>query len=122
MNKSEMELIYENYLKRCDHTIIKHGVRFYQIVNSHHFSATGLQDYLEIILLWEYMNEIRKDERVKPDSIWIDENGNRYQVLSSAFIRFCGTVPEWYLKCGVFSVKWIDTPQIGQYIGVRLGS
>ena len=120
MSRSEIDIIYESYRNQHDNIILKDGVRFYRIVCSHRFTAEELRNHLKIILPWEYMKEVRKDKRVQSDSIWIDENGNRYRILSSAFIRFSDTVPEWYLKCGVFSVKWIDTPDIGKYIGVRI--
>lgn len=118
-SKSEMEFIYEKYLKRDDRSKVINGNQFYRIVYAHHFDTPKLQDYLEMIIPWEYIKSIKADEVVTADTIWIDENGNRFQVLSSAFMRFSGDIPEWYLQCGVFSVRWIDTPAIGNYIGIK---
>ena len=45
-----------------------------------------------------------------------DENGNHFTFDGFHFVKFIGEVPEWYLKSGLCSLKWVETKEIGEYL------
>ncbi len=119
MSKSEMELNYERYLKRDDLIVEVDDKKYYRIIYSRRFVIEEHSiDYVELIIPWDYIQSLQGDDERLTNKIFIDENGSRFKFASSEFLSFSGRIPEWYFKCGVFCMRWLDTPEIGEYLSV----
>ena len=50
--------------------------------------------------------------------IYEDENGNHFSFTGFHFASFAGKIPDWYLKCGLCSMEWQETKNIGKYLTI----
>ena len=104
--KSDMEIIYEEYLKDKNRLFIFQNILLYKII---HKSRLSLRDGTVLITIpWKVLSI--------GNGPFFDENGNR----SPAHMSFRGNdgIPEWYMKTATVTVEGIhDISEIGSYIG-----
>ena len=106
---SEMERIYEEWLRRSDRTIEIDGNTYYRIVYSECFNLYSRGKEVLCVILSPDMPR---------GKIFEDENGNHFIFDGYHHIRFIDEIPEWYLKSGQCSLKWQETKVIGKYLKV----
>lgn len=106
---SPVEEAYQEYKQRTDRTKMINGKLYYRIVLSDFFNLTGLENgYLLVIP--------SPDMPQKKDAVYQDEKGNHFTFCGHNHIRFAGEIPEWYLECGEYNMKWQETKDIGKYL------
>ena len=110
--KSDMEIIYEEYLKDKNRLFIFQNILLYKII---HKSRLSLRDGTVLITIpWKVLSI--------GNGPFFDENGNRFILGSPAHMSFRGNdgIPEWYMKTATVTVEGIhDISEIGSYIGQK---
>lgn len=105
--KSEMELIYDQYLLSDDNVIEADGLTYYKIIRKDRIS---LNNGIVLICLPSELFENGVDKV-------IDEYGNVLKIGSPVFYSFGGRVPDWYLNTITVNVCDIhEINQIGDYV------
>lgn len=108
---SPMEKVYENYKQKTDKTKIINGRLYYRIIHSDNVFFTAIKkEYLIVILSPEIEKHINE--------LYEDENGNRFVLTGFHHIKFPGDIPQWYLDCGAYNMKWLKNKNIGNYISL----
>ncbi len=100
---------YKEWLNRNDRIIEKDNYTYYRIVWSECFKFSFKEEESLFAVLSPDMPKGKYFE---------DENGNHFKFDGFHFIRFIGEIPEWYLKAGECSLKWVETKEIGKYLRV----
>ena len=52
----------------------------------------------------------------KNNTVYQDENGNHFTFVGCNHIHFSGKLPEWFLECGLYNMKWHETKDLGEYL------
>ena len=109
--RSKMELLFEEYLKRDDLIKIIDGKEYYRIVCKEIFPA---RDEIVAVTLHPTLSRLFcTDYKV------IDENGNIFFLGLPIFFRFIGDIPDWYLKTTTVPVEGVhSTDNIGDYFAL----
>jgi len=107
--KSEMDILYENYLKDANRTCEKDGIVFYKLVKKDKLKLRG--GMVLITVPWEAVNSI--------NDCYYDENRNRILVDAPVNMSFGRNgIPKWYFETVTLPVKDIsDISEIGEYLG-----
>ena len=110
VNKSEMEIKYEQYLESDDTVLTMGNKQFFKIVSKDKLSIkNGL---VLICVPWSAFGK-------SCNCIAEDENGNVFELAGPAHFSFRTSVPRWYLDTCTLEVKNIhDIDEIGWYISV----
>lgn len=109
---SHVEKAYQEFLKRNDKTKVIDGKTYYRIVCSNFFQYNNKKTgYLSVVP--------SPDMKKQTDVVYQDEKGNHFIFKGFQFIRFVGgKIPKWYFECGVCSMEWQETKNIGQYLTI----
>ena len=104
--KSEMEILYEQYQRDTKRFREKDNIVFYKIINKSCFAGKVL-----VTVPGEAVYRISDSYR--------DENGKRLIFEEPVHIRFGGgEIPDWYVETVTLPVKDIsDIYEIGEYLG-----
>lgn len=104
-----VEKAYEEW-QHCDKKTIQIGNdKYYRIVYSELFKLSTMDREFLCVVLSPDMPIGKNFE---------DENGNHFTFDGFHFIKFIRKVPQWYLKFGQCSLKWVETKEIGEYLKV----
>lgn len=107
--KSEMERIFEAYLRRDDAVISIGSKEYYRIVHKDCLAAGGGMTLITIPnkLLCHSTSECTV----------LDENGRTLRLGPSVHYSFIGDIPAWYLETTTVIVPEIKGPdQVGDYL------
>lgn len=107
--KSEMEILYEQYLRDDNRTFEKDGIVFYKLVKKDKLKLRGGMVLITV-----------PREAVKSiNDCYYDETGNKILVDAPIHMSFGRNgIPEWYFETVTLPVKDIsDVSEIGAYIG-----
>lgn len=107
--KSEMEILYEQYLEDDNRIFEKDGMVFYKFVKKYKLK---LRDGMVLITV--------PREAVKSiNDCYYDENGNRILIDATIHMNFGKHgIPKWYFETVTLPVKDImEVSEIGDYIG-----
>ncbi len=106
--KSEMEILYEQYLTMEDKVVEIDGVKYYKIIAK---ERVPLRDGLVVVCLPNSFIDSTKIRNV------IDENGNTFALGNAARYSFKGMIPRWYLETVTIEVYDVhDIDEIGQFV------
>lgn len=107
--KSEMEILYEQYLENENLTYEKDGILFYKLVKKEKVKLKGGMVLITVP---------NKAVRYIKDS-YCDENGNKILIDSPVHYSFgANDIPKWYIETVTLPVKEIsDISEIGDYLG-----
>ncbi len=107
--KSEMEILYEQYLRDDNRTFEKDGIVFYKLVKKDKLKLRG--GMVLITVPREVVKSI--------NDCYYDEAGNRILIDAPIHMSFGSNgIPEWYFETVTLPVKDIsDVSEIGVYIG-----
>ena len=109
METSEIELLYDEYLKRDDLIIIQDDKEYYRIVRKYRISCLG--GIVNITVPRTVFKNARDNLKL------MDENGSVFSAGASVHFSFRGGIPQWYLETVTISLKEItDIELIGNYI------
>lgn len=107
-DKSNMELIYEQYLLYEDREIAIDGNTYYKIISK--TQLTSLSDDV-LITLPEFFFYGRKGKTAK------DENGHTFILGDSVHMSFKCEIPDWYMHTITLRVTNINCiEEIGDYL------
>ena len=108
INKSDMEIAYENYLQSDDIEVEIDGVKFYKIITK---EKVPVRDGIVTICVSRKMFIGNENNTI------LDENGKKFSISSPAFYSFRGEIPRWYLDTFTVVVNDIsEENDIGSYI------
>ena len=109
-NKSDMEIVYENYLHSDDIEIEIDDVRYFKIIEK---SKVPVRDGIVTICVPS------KTFKSNENNTILDESGKKFNISGPAFYSFRGNVPRWYLETLTVVVNDIsDENDIGSYIAL----
>lgn len=106
--KSEMELLYDQYLEDENRIYEKDGLTFYKLVKKDKLKLRGGMVLITV-----------PREAIKAiDDCYYDENGNRILIDFPVHMSFGRNgIPKWYFETVTLPVKDIsDVSEIGEYI------
>lgn len=109
--KSEMDVIYEQYLERDDIRVEIDGRLYYRIV---HKDKLSIRDGLVLVLV---PSELFAGGSIKQTVV--DENGNTFNLGCIVHYSFRRPIPQWYLDAvsiEVMNVK--EKEEIGDYLAL----
>lgn len=110
MEKSQMEILYENYLKSDTQSMENDGVTFYRLIKKEKVKIKGGMVLITV--------PIQAVENVK--DAYCDENGKDIILDLPVHMSFRGNIPEWYVKTVTLPVTNItEISEIGEYIGLK---
>lgn len=107
--KSEMDILYEKYLKDANRTYEKDGIVFYKLIKKEKLKLRG--GMVLITVPREVVNSI--------NDCYYDENKNRIFVSAPVHMSFGRNgIPKWYFETVTLPVKDVsDVFEIGEYLG-----
>ncbi len=109
--KSEMDIIYEQYLERDDIKVEIDGRVYYRIIHKDKLSING--GLVLVMVPWELFAGGNIKQMI------VDENENTVEFGSVAHYSFRRPIPQWYLKAVTLDVKNIkDMDEIGDYLAL----
>ena len=95
---TEMERVYQDYIRAGYKKKEKDGQVYYKAVWIEEIHMKNL--HLNAIYLpYEMLKKVKVPIRI------MNENDEIYELEGPAHIRFIDDIPEWYLKCGMFTTK-----------------
>lgn len=105
--KSEMELLYEQYLVRDDKILVCNDDKFYRIISKSRISKGGT---VVVTLPSEMLSAVTSNCKVK------DENGRTFETGKIIHLSF-KRVPKWYMRSFTIPINGINnTKDIGDYL------
>ena len=115
VEKSTVEIKYEEYL-RADDTIKEiNGEMYYKAVYIDRFNLGKMGPIIDIVLPYCMFEQ--------PSKCIENEKGERFKLYGPEMIRFIDGIPEWYFKCGSYMIKENEYDHqlvdIGQYFIAR---
>lgn len=107
--KSEMEILYEQYLKSENLTYEKEGMTFYKLVRKEKVKLKG-----GMILITVPQEAVRNI-----NDYYFDEDANKVLIDAPVHMSFgANAIPKWYIETVTLLVKDIsDISEIGDYLG-----
>ncbi len=108
---SLIEKAYEKFKNSKDQTKVINEKLYFQIIWSDYINVNGRERGILSIVP-------SPDMPKEKDAVYQDENGNHFIFMGYHFASFAGEIPEWYLKCGVCSMEWQETKNIGNYLTI----
>lgn len=110
VDKSEMEIKYEQYLGSDDTRLTIKNKQFYKIVSKNKLSFRD--GFVTICIPWSAVGN-------SCTCIAEDENGKLFKLVGPVHFTFRAGIPRWYLDTITMEVKNIhNTDEIGLYISV----
>ena len=107
-----IEKLYQKFKQRNDKIKIIDGKQYYRIVYSNFINIKGREKGLLSVVPSPDMPKTYHE-------IYMDEKGNHFINKGYEHIRFVGDkIPEWYSKCGKFTLDWQETKNIGKYLTI----
>lgn len=109
MEKSQMEILYDNYLKSDNQSIEKDGVTFYRLIKKEKVKIKGGMVLITV--------PIQAVDNI--NDTYCDENGKHIIMDLPVHMSFRDEIPEWYVRTVTLPVKNIsEISEIGDYIGM----
>ena len=107
-----IEKAYYKFKQRNDKIKTIGGKQYYRIVSSNFINIKGIEKGVLSVVL-------SPDMPKNYNETYIDENGNHFIYKGFYHLRFVdGKTPEWYTKCGVCTMDWQETQNIGKYLAI----
>ena len=107
---AHIDKMYHKYKQRNDKIKTIDGKQYYRIVYSDFENIKGVKKGILSVVLSPEMPK-------KYTETYIDEKGNRFIFKGFQHIRFVDDKePEWYIECGVCTMDWQETKNIGKYL------
>ncbi len=112
MNTNQtMDEIWEEYKRRGDNVVQLDGHAFYRVLYAHVLEAQALAKKKAMSVF------LTPGIALSSGKLLVDEKGSHFMVLGFEYLSFGdGGIPEWYIKSGPYTLRWIETPAIGNYI------
>ena len=109
---AHIDITYHKFKQRNDKIKIIDGKQFYRIVYSDFINIKGREKGILSVIP-------SPDMPKKYNETYVDEKGNHFINKGSPHLRFVGGKrPEWYIKCGVCTLDWQETKNIGKYLSL----
>ncbi|GBG94745.1 hypothetical protein LFYK43_12040 [Ligilactobacillus salitolerans] len=108
--KSELELRYEEFAQRKDLVVEIAGVKYQRVFD---------KSVLEFDNKKLFVVRAVKGLNAGRGSILHDENKHHFIVDGAEMLRFRGEIPDWYWGTVGFSIKPVETEDIGDYLTVE---
>ena len=108
---SLVEKAYEKFKNSKEQTKVINEKLYFQIIWSDYIDITGRKQGILSIVPSPDMPKLK-------NAIYQDENGNHFSFTGFHFANFAGKIPDWYLKCGLCSMEWQETKNIGKYLTI----
>lgn len=112
MKKSEIEILYEEYLKRDDMIIKIDTFEYYRIIEKDHLSVNN--GIVLVTIPWDIFKGSKLPCKV------VDENGRIFELGKPVHYSFVGRhIPDWYMECAIVPVNNEKNPDlIGEYFAI----
>ncbi|MBQ8167541.1 MAG: hypothetical protein IJZ96_11005 [Lachnospiraceae bacterium] len=111
IEKSDMEILYEQYLLDDCRIYEKDGITFYKLVDKKKIKVRG-----GMVLITVPRETVRNI-----DDYYCDETGNKFLIETPIHMSFgANPIPQWYIETVTLPIKDIsDISEIGDYLGVK---